>query len=229
MVRDRTLVLALSTVVATAVLLSFFVSSTVYSTIYEENGVIEVSTALAYGLASLIALAGSIRCFLKRGINLVAMGLFAFFAFAIFLVAEEISVWTVFMSSEPPRVLGIRMDAAHDVLHLGLKAVKNLIAYSATLGFSFIGVVSLTSLVLIHRFRHTISKSTKFVLSSRTGTYILLCVGLGCAALVADLRSETIHILKSVEEGLELAASLSLLIAAVYAVSLASVGVDTEA
>jgi len=219
---DKVLFFTLLAIAAAVVLLSPLFTADWYATVYEENGVIEVLTALAYGLAALIALVSAIKIWRKSGIGRVVVGLLAFVAFALFLVAEEVSLWVIFMSSEPPRVLGIKMDAAHDILHLGLKAIKSLIAYSVPLGLSVVGLLGLTGVALFYHFRHAVADGIKAVLSTQVGTFILICIGLGCAALVADLRSETIHILKSVEEGLELAASLSLVIAAWYAAQLAS-------
>ena len=221
MPRNQTLVLALLTLALAIVILGIFVNAGWYSTIFDENGIIEMLTAVTYGMSALVALFGAVKRYMKTGFDKIVIGFLAFFAFALFLVAEEISIWVIFMDSEPPRVLGIKMDAAHDILHLGLKAIKSLIAYSMPLGLSVVASLGLASLALVYRFRNAIANGIKAVLSTSIGTYILVCVAFGCAALVADLRSETIPILKSVEEGLELSASLSLLLASYFAISYA--------
>jgi hypothetical protein len=190
-----------------------------YQVIFQENGVIETLTALMYAAAAIVVSVAAANNTLNGGAARTTIGLILFALFALFLVAEEISIWTVFMSSEPPRILGIRMDAAHDLLHLGLKALKSLLQYNFVLGLVVIGAIGAVEVLILIRYRMYFPYLLREVRSTRVGTFILVCIVFGCIALIADLRSETILILKSVEESLELSGSIALLIAACIAYS----------
>lgn len=219
MSNDKSLIGGLLALSAIVIGIGSLLPAQTYQVVFQENGVIETLTALMYAGAALVVSIAAANNILNNGATRTTIGLITFALFALFLVAEEISIWTVFMSSEPPRILGIRMDAAHDLLHLGLKALKSLLQYHFVLGLTVIGAIIAVEILLLINYRWYFQHLLREVLSTRVGTFILVCIIFGCVALIADLRSETILILKSVEESLELSGSLALLIAACIAYS----------
>lgn len=219
-ISNRTLILGLTGLSLAIIVTGTIVGAETGAQLFEEGGIIETLTAALYGLAGLIALGAAIFEFSQNDANRHAYGLVFLALLSAFLVAEEISIWAAILNTEPPRILGIRMDAAHDVLHLGLKFLKVVLAWSMPAGLALIGLIVLTGAAMVWRFGGTIVSVMRRVVASRTGLFLTVCFALGGIALVADLRSETWPVMKFIEEGLELSASLSLVLAICFAVSM---------
>ena len=221
MITNTKLIVGLILLALTMISTGSLVNKATYILVFDENHLVESLTVALYLAASILAFYALVVGITRKGISEHSAILAALIIFSLFLVLEELSlsVWSVFNGTEPPRILGIRMDAIHDFFHLSVKALELLLASNFLLGFAAFCTIVTTLLLLAKLQFHTyLFRKLNDTLNSRAATFVLVFILFGIAALLADLRSGTWPVLLSVEESFEFCASVSYVIATYFTV-----------
>ena len=174
-----------------------------------EDGPLENLTVGLYLVALVLALWG-IRVVDRRR-RWIAVSVAAL---AVFFALEELSYGERFIGYQVPTVLGVRFDAAHDIVDIGVEGWR--LAMSERPVLTLVVTILLAGLAgwSCWRFRRSIAATAARMWSDPAVRFVALAFALNVFAVVADFGGEISRAIVLLEESAEATASLAVVFAA---------------